>query len=258
MAVILGLTAVSGIGTVTLARYVGGYETGWLQIKPEKFYFTSDILEPKGNTVTLYNWNSSQDYVFFTDIRNWEDDFRVSPDKVSYHVTITADGTDGITGAVNGTQSPDGTYTIAGGLAQTQKLVITVPAGKKPTENRIKVTVKAEPADGSGYTKTLTGTLVLKEGTETCKAEAEVHNAYIDLLIGVDKGQTVGITWPSWLTPDNTNIWMAGAQGSTGSVTLEDESSCRLRFFITGEGKTSDSFKVTEDGGASQTIPVKQ
>lgn len=258
MAAIIGLTALSGIGTVTFARYVGGYESGWLQIKPDRFYFTSDILESEGNTVELYNWDSKQDYIFFMDIRNWEDDFRVTAENIVYHVSIKADGTSKITSAVKGVTAADGTYTMTGGLAATQRLVITVPAGEKPAGNEIQVMVKAEPVDKKGYTKTLTGTFKLKEGTESFRTETEVHQAYIDLLIGVDKGQTATIAWPSWLTPDNTNPWLTGAANGSCQVTLEDQSSCRLRFLITGPGNAGDKFQVTDEGGESHDTAAKQ
>jgi len=106
MAAIIGLTAVSGIGTMTFARYVGGYESGWLQIKPNKFYFTSDLLEPEGNVFQLYNWNAEQDYLFFMDIRNWEDDFRVTSEDITYQVAVRADGANGVTSFVQGITPP--------------------------------------------------------------------------------------------------------------------------------------------------------
>ena len=256
IAVMICLTAVSGIGTVTLARYVSGYGSSWLQIKPESFYFTSNLLEKGGGTFQLYDWDSDQDYVFFMDIKNWVDDFRVTPKDISYHVSV--EGADGISSQVDGTHAADDTYLIRGGLADTQKLVITIPAGVLPSGDEIKVTVKAKPAEGIGYTKTLSGTFQLNKGEETCRAEVEAHKAYIDLLLGVNKEQELGITWPSWLTPDNTNTWLSEAGATSGRVTLEDESSCRLRFFVTGEEQTGDSFQVTEAGGAVHTIPAKK
>ena len=258
MAAIIGLTAVSGIGTMTFARYVGGYESGWLQIKPNKFYFTSDLLEPKGNVLQLYNWNAEQDYLFFMDIRNWEDDFRVTSEDITYQVAVRADGANGVTSSVQGITPADGIYRIPGGQAATQKLIITVPAGAKPAGNEIKVTVKAKPADGKGYTKTLTGTFELTKGTESLRTSAKVHNAYIDWLIGVDEGQTVGIDWPSSLTPDSTNKWLTEARNGSGSIALEDQSSCRLRFFITGTVTDGDVFHVTEESGKVHTISAKQ
>ena len=258
MAAIIGLTAVSGIGTVTFARYVGGYESGWLQIKPNKFYFTSDMLEPKGKTTQLYNWDTAQDYLFFMDIRNWEDDYRVTPEAIAYQVTVRAEGASGVTGEVKGVTTADGVYTIAGGHAATQKLVIKVPAGQKPSGDEIKVTVKAKPANGKGYTKTLTGTFKLTKGTESFRAKKEVHNAYIDLLIGVDKAQTVTVSWQSYLTPDNTNEWLREAKNGSSEVILEDQSSCRLRFFITGEVTGTEPFQVTDGGGTPQPIKEKQ
>ena len=258
MAVILGLTAVSGIGTVTFARYVGGYESGWLQIKPNKFYFTSDMLEAKGKTTQLYNWDTAQDYLFFMDIRNWEDGYRINPEAISYQVTVKAEGASGVTSEVHGVTPANGSYTMAGGNATTQKLVIKVPKGQRPAGNEVMVTVKAKPADGKGYTKTLTGTFKLTEGTEKLRAEKEVHNAYIDLLIGVDKGQTVTVSWQSYLTPDNTSKWLSEAKNGSCNVVLEDQSSCRLRFFITGEVTGAEPFQVTDGDGDPQTVEEKQ
>ena len=258
MAAIIGLTAVSGIGTVTFARYVGGYESGWLQIKPDKFYFTSDLLKAKGNTTEVYNWDTAQDYLFFMDVRNWEDAYRVTSEAITYQVTVKADGASGVTGEVKGVTARDGIYTMAGGSAATQKLVIKVPAGQRPSGNEVKVTVKAKPADGKGYTKTLTGTFKLTEGTENFRAEKEVHNAYIDLLIGVDKAQTVTVGWESYLTPDNTNKWLTEAKNGSSNVALEDQSSCRLRFFITGEVTGTEPFRVTDGDGNPKTVQEKQ
>ena len=254
IAAIIGLTAVFGIGSVTLARYVSGEDSNWFQIKPENFYFASDLLKPGRSgdqTITLYNWDKDQDYVFFMDIRNWEDDYRITPGDITYQVSTDSAG---ITSAVKNDTS--GTYTIGGPGAQTQKLVITVPAAAGLSTNRVKVTVKASPVD-SGYTKTLSGTFELKEGEETCHTEVEFHNEYIDLLIGVDREQTVDITWPSWLTPDNTNSWQEAAVGNSGSVSLKDDSSCRLRFFVTGE-RTAAPFTVTAMGASKDVlIPAK-
>ena len=258
MAAIIGLTAVSGIGTVTFARYVGGYESGWLQIKPNKFYFTSDLLKSKGNTTEVYNWDTSQDYLFFMDIRNWEDDYRVTAEAITYQVAVRAEGANGVTGEVKGVTAADGTYTMSGGHPATQKLVIKVPAGQKPSGNEVRVTVKAKPSNGKGYTKTLTGTFHLIEGVEELKRETEVNNVYVDLLIGVDKAQNVTVGWPSWLTPDNTNEWLVDAKNGSCQVTLEDQSSCRLRFFITGTEQAGDEFQVTDGGGKPHNIAVKQ
>ena len=258
MAAIIGLTAVSGIGTVTFARYVGGYESGWFQIRPDKFYFASDMLASKGKTTQVYNWDTTQDYLFFMDIRNWEDDFRIAPETITYQVTVKADGTSGVTGEVKGLTPTNGRYTMTGGIAATQKLVVKVPAGQKPAGNEVKVTVKAKPADGKGYTKTLTGTFKLTEGMETFRAEKEVHNAYIDLLIGVDKGQTVTIGWEPYLTPDNTNQWLTEAKNGSSTVVLEDQSSCRLRFFITGEATGAKPFVVKDGEGTVRDVQEKQ
>jgi len=65
MGIIICLASVSGIGTVTLAKYINGNQSGWLQIKPEKFYFTSNSLEKSGTSQSLYNWNPDQNYVIY-------------------------------------------------------------------------------------------------------------------------------------------------------------------------------------------------
>lgn len=252
---LLCLTALSGIGTVTLARYVSAEGSGWLPIKPERFYFTSNILKTEGSTTQLYHWRTDQDYIFFMDIRNWEDDFRINQEDISY--TVKTEGAEGIISEVKGEgQNTDGAYVIAGGLARTQKLVVTIPAGRAPAGDQITVTVKAKPAEGRGYTKTLTGVFHLNRGTEACRAEAEVHNAYIDLLIGVDKGQELKVEWPSWLTPDNTNPWLTEAAASPHSVTLGDEASCRLRFFVIEKEQSGEHFTVTEGSGTGDAHQV--
>lgn len=109
----------SGIGTVTLAKYINGEESGWLQIRPEKFYFTSDILEKSGrpeNVHKLYNWTPENAYAFIIDIRNWEDDLHVTPKDISYSVKAESRDLHEVTGAVGGIQGTD--YTITGGKCQ--------------------------------------------------------------------------------------------------------------------------------------------
>jgi len=234
--VLICLASVSGIGTVTLAKYINGNQSGWLQIMPEKFYFASNILEEPKNTEAvahqLYDWNPAQPYLFFMDIRNRKDDLRVTPGDIIYNVSVESDELTGMTSAVDGSSPVSGGYVITGGNPQVQKLAITVPAGQSDgnASAKLVVTVKAKPQGGIGYTRTLKGTFQLNKGEEDCKAQLETHNAYIDLLVGVDRGQTVTVTWPSCLAPDNTNPWMNGVQGSSRELTLRDEESCRLRF----------------------------
>ena len=257
------LASVSGIGTVTLAKYINGNQSGWLQIMPEKFYFASNILEePKkaGTVHQLYDWNPAQPYLFFMDIRNWKDDLRIAPRDIIYSVSVESDKLTGITGEVDGISPVSGGYVITGGTPQTQKLAITIPAGQTDgnASAELVVTVKAKPQSGIGYTRTLKGTFQLNKGAEDCKAQLETHPAYIDLLLGVDRGQTVTVTWPSCLAPDNTNPWMTGAQGNSRELNLRDEESCRLRFFITGEIGTGDSIGVKDGKGSVQTISLKQ
>ena len=261
MGIILCLASVSGIGTVTLAKYINGEESGWLQIRPEKFYFTSDILEKSGrqeNVHKLYNWTPENAYAFIIDIRNWEDDLHVTPKDISYSVKAESRDLHEVTGAVGGIQGTD--YTIAGGNANTQELVITVPGGQTAgtTPPVITVTVKAKPKSGIGYTRTLKGTFELNKGDEDCVVKLESHNAYIDLIIGVDRGQTVTVSWPSCLTPDNTNIWMKGTLASPYTVKLENDESCRLRFFITGDIQTGDQIQVTDEAGTGYPKQLKQ
>ena len=262
MGIIICLASVSGIGTVTLAKYINGNQSGWLQIKPEKFYFTSNSLEKSGTSQSLYNWNPDQNYVFFMDIRNWVDDFRIAQGDISYSVAVTSANLTGITHMVDGSAAgTDDRYLIRGGNAATQKLVITIPGGQTPvnTPELIEVTVKAKPKDGFGYTRTLKGTFELNKGSEACHVQVENHKEYIDLLVGVDRAQQVTVSWPSTcLAPDNTNRWMSEAGTASHSITLEDGSSCRLRFFVTGEIPAGAVFRVQDAGGETQTKPLKQ
>ena len=253
------LAVMSGVGTVTLARYVGGAQSGWLQMLPEKFYFTSNVLESGGTSpvTQLYNWDQRQDYMFFMDIRNWADDFRITPGDIRYSVEIDAGSAVGVTGAVNGSSAADGGYLLSGGLANTQKLVITIPAGQIPAGKQVEVKVKAKPDRGIGYGKTLSGIFQLNGGAEACKVQVEAHNTYIDLLVGVDRGQTVTVVWPGCLTPDNTNRWIKDAVGASEAITLGDKESCRIRFFVTGTVGSGDAFRVTDAGGKVQTKPLK-
>lgn len=236
------------LGGVSLAMFIGENMSDKHIIKPEGFYFASDSLQ-EGTAMKheMNNWNTSKDYTVILDIRNWQDSLRSSSIDIDY--TLSVDDASLQIQVNDTTISNGGTLHLSSSSETTDKVIITVPSGHKPANNKFKVTAVAKPSTaGTGFTQTMYGEFSLNEKTTTFDAELEKHNNYIDIRIGVAGETNVAITWPSWVTIDTTDQLLSNVTGKNTTFHIAQDSSHIVRFFVTDTIKESEYFTVTANG----------
>lgn len=261
------IVVVALLGGYTYSRYANDLNSDRIMGTPDNFFFESDFLTVNNTSHEMQNYNKDKDYNFAIDIRNFQDTLRPSAMDITYTLSIsnfTGTGTNGIQATLGDTRITNSNteFTLTSGSTVTNQLLITVPAGYTVPSNEIKISATAKPTDANGYTKTISGTFKLVENTSTFDIELENHRDYYDLLIGVAKDkQNMTVTWPSWLTPDTTIEELKSASTTSASYqTNGQDSSVRLRFFVTGTVNTTDKITVTDGQTGTdhtKTIAIK-
>ena len=261
------IVVVALLGGYTYSRYANDLNSDRIMGTPDNFFFESDFLTVNNTSHEMQNYNKDKDYNFAIDIRNFQDTLRPSAMDITYTLSIsnfTGTGTNGIQATLGDTRITNSNteFTLTSGSTVTNQLLITVPAGYTVPSNEIKISATAKPTDANGYTKTISGTFKLVENTSTFDIELENHRDYYDLLIGVAKDkQNMKVTWPSWLTPDTTIEELKSASTTSASYqTNGQDSSVRLRFFVTGTVNTTDKITVTDGQTGTdhtKTIAIK-
>lgn len=261
------IVIVALLGGYTYSRYANDLNSDRIMGTPDNFFFESDFLTVNNTSHEMQNYNKDKDYNFAIDIRNFQDTLRPSAMDITYTLSIsnfTGTGTNGIQATLGDTRITNSNteFTLTSGSTVTNQLLITVPAGYTVPSNEIKISATAKPTDANGYTKTISGTFKLVENTSTFDIELENHRDYYDLLIGVAKDkQNMTVTWPSWLTPDTTIEELKSASTTSASYqTNGQDSSVRLRFFVTGTVSTTDKITVTDGQTGTdhtKTIAIK-
>ena len=206
----------------------------------------------------MQNWNRDKDYSFIVDIRNFQDSLRASEMDVSYKLEISELGSN-VTASLNGDNvTSNTTFTMSADQTVTDQLLITVPKGKTPFNNKIQIKATAVPESSNGYSKEISAVFTLQENSSTFELQLENHKDYYDLLIGVAKsGQTMTINWPSGFTPDSTVTELKSASTTSASyITNGDDTSVRLRFFVTGTIDKSTSFSVNDGKGTEKAVKI--
>lgn len=248
------------LGSFTFAKYRNQLQSDNIIGRPEGFYFESDYLTVNNSSYKMQNWNTDKDYSFIVDIRNFQDSLRASEMDVSYQLEIS-ELKENVTASLNGvTVTNDKTFKMSADQTVTDRLLITVPQGKIPTDKKIKITAKAVPTSSHGYSKEISAVFTLEENSSTFELQLENHRDYYDLLIGVaKKDQNMTVTWPAGFTPDSTVTELKDATGSTATyTTTKDDSSVRLRFFVTGTIDEVTSFSVKDSNGNEKTVKISE
>lgn len=248
------------LGSFTFAKYRNQLQSDNIIGRPEGFYFESDYLTVNDSSYEMQNWNRDKDYSFIVDIRNFQDSLRASEMDVSYKLVISELGSN-VTALLNGNEvTSDTTFKMSADQTVTDQLLITVPQKKIPTDNKIQIKATAVPESSNGYSKEISAVFTLKENSSTFELQLENHRDYYDLLIGVAKsGQTMTINWPSGFTPDSTVTELKDATGSTATyTTTKDDSSVRLRFFVTGTIDEATSFSVKDSNGNEKNVKISE
>lgn len=256
LVVIVGL-----LGAYTYARYLTVNTSDDYVGTPKNFYFESDYLTVNHQTHSMQNWNTDRDYSFVIDIRNFQDTLRASTSDIEYKLNISELAENKITAKVNGAEVSDSArFTLGADQANTDQLVITVSSGFRPSSNKITVEATAVNNSSNTFTKTISATFTLVENTSSYDLVLENHRDYYDLLIGTAKsGNTITVTWPSWLAPDSTVEELKNAGATTGNyTTTKNDSSARLRFFVSGTVNKDDVIKVTDSSNIEKTIKISE
>ncbi len=238
------------LGGYTYSRYANDLNSEKMMGAPDDFFFESDFLTVNGTKHQLQNWNKEKDYNFAIDIRNFQDTLRSSAMDITYRLEIS-DLNSNVKATLGSDPINDSntTFTLKANTTNTNQLLITVPQGKVPINNTISIKAIAEPKNGgNGFKKEISATFELVENTSTFDIQLENHSDYYDLLIGVAKSnQNITVTWPSWLTPDNTVNELQNATDTTITyTTTTNDSSVRLRFFVTGTVNREDIITVSD------------
>lgn len=238
------------LGGYTYSRYANDLDSDKIIGTPDNFFFESDFLTVNGTNHQLQNWNKEKDYNFAIDIRNFQDTLRTSAMDITYRLEISDLNTK-VKATLGSEEINDSntTFTLTANTTKTDQLLITVPKGGIPTNNKISIKAIAEPKNGvNGFKKEISATFELIENTSTFDIQLENHSDYYDLLIGVaNKDQIINVTWPFWLTPDNTVKELENANATSATYkTTENDSSVRLRLFVTGTPTMDDIIKVND------------
>lgn len=242
------ILVVLNLAGITLAKYVSDFYSNRVMAMADKFYFTSDFLSVGGMKHELKNWDTKSDYTFMIDAKNWEDDLRIAEMDINYEITVS----NGCYYKVNAqTTQGSGTYSMPKGTKQTDKIIVTVPAGITLANNTVNVTITAKMINNIGYAKTMTGSFHLNKKADVFEYAIEKNTNYIDVMIGSDMQNSFTITYPSCLKPDNTIEELESAVSGTVTFTIDKDKSRMLRFFKTG---TMSGNLVIEAGSRTVTI----
>lgn len=250
------------LGSFTLAKYINILNSDKMIGRPDGFYFESDYLTVNNTGHTMENWNTEKDYSFVIDIRNFQDTLKSAESDITYKLTISELGTNVKATLNNNTVTADTQFIMSANAPITDQLLITVPAGKTPTNKKITIQATTVSATSNGYTKTISAVFELVANNTTFDLQLENHKDYYDLLVGVAKNnETMTITWPSSFTPDTTVSELEAANASSNTAqykTSLEDSSARLRFFVTGTLNKDDIFTVKDSSGNSKQIKISE
>lgn len=250
------------LGSFTLAKYLTISSSDNMIGRPDGFFFESDYLTVNNTKHTMENWNPDKDYSFIIDIRNFQDTLKSAEADITYKLTISELGTKINASLNNVAVTADTKFTMTANSPITDQLLITVPYGKIPTDNKITIQATTIPTTSNGYAKTISAEFKLVANTTTFDLQLENHKDYYDLLVGVAKSnETLTVTWPSSFTPDATIEELKNANANTRTstyTTTSEDSSARLRFFVTGTLNKDDYFTVKDTSGNTRQIKISQ
>lgn len=253
---VLGMVVILLAG-FTFAKYMNEQKSNNYIGRPAGFYFESDYLTVNAASHNMQNWNKGKDYNFVIDIRNFQDTLKSAEMDITYALDITGLKEGNVSATLNDKKvTADSTFILSANSPNTDSLLITVPAGRIPSNNTITITATAQ---ANGYKKELKGIFTLDENESSFEATLENHRDYYDLLVGVAKNQQkITVTWPSSLTPDTTVSGFKVDNASMGNfTTTKDDSSIRLRFFVTGNKNENDKFTVNDgNSSGSKTVEI--
>lgn len=245
VACVLLLAAFSIATGSVIAKYVENIKTESDSVTAKAFYFESDYLLPTGHQ---YELNSTVDSVSF-ELRNFENELRISQVKCTYEITIESDDSN-FTVKVNEGEAEKHTsleLTANADVKTTHKITLEgLQSGKK-----YKVTVTAK----GGYQKTLSATFSVAENKSGFYMNVEETETYVLLTVWTegDRNGKVTINVPAGLIPDTTDPIMANIDDYDGNTyTIFDNESFQSEF----SSRSYRFFKDTNYAAANFTLTI--
>lgn len=254
-----------GMFAAVSARYLHETNIDNATVRAKEFYFESDLLDGSTHEIAAQKDTDGTTNASITfQLENHADELRYSDVDISYEVNV-ADQTESDTGTVDEAKTNDVTISydsdnqiLSKGSIQNQNVTLS---NLLPGHTYL-VTAQAT----SPYTKTLTGTIYVKETDTAIYADISDEGAYIEVDVwtadqAITENSGAKITYCEGLIPDNTDSLMnsavSAASGKTESVnisSLDENSSHSYRFFKEDSTK-SYSVKVN---GTEVTVNEKQ
>lgn len=193
-------------------------------VAAKAFYFESDLLTEKGATYTLAPGTTKIDIV----LKNYADDLRWSEVDVRYDVTL------------NGSAVQE-QLILKTGKQENSKVTIT---GLTP--GTYTVVAKAT----SPYSKTLKATFVIPATTGGVyySVSDAAGSPVLRLTVRTeDYAGNVTLSWPTGVSPDNTDPLLAGATGTSCTVRFENDSEYTFLFFKSDPSQVYDKTHIKAD-----------
>lgn len=168
-------------GIVT-ARYIMQEQNSGI-LAAQDFYFTSNFLKADPDAAYYIDPQSGG---FKVELYNYEDSKRITPENITYNVTVT-----------NGT-SDQASGTFSANAAEKATLTITPVSGAK----KVTVTVTST----APYQKTLTAVFHLTAGNTYSVTDATGNTAAaLDMIYTGGESNSISLTLPSGIIPDATD-----------------------------------------------------
>ncbi len=245
--IVLAALAVATGGVI--AKYVKTVGEDESEVTAKTFYFESDYLLPTAHT---YELNSTTNSVSF-ELRNFENEDRVSQVNCTYEVTIESDDSNFTVKVNDGESASLTTLTLDAAEKVKTTHIITLEKLQPGETYAVRVTAKG------GYQKTLSATFQIAEEKNGFYMNVEETETYVLLTVWTEgdlKGN-VTVNVPAGLIPDVTDSILKNItnydpnSGTYGAVAFVDTTS----FASTNASRTYRFFKAT--GYTSGTFTVK-
>lgn len=163
--ILIFICIVTAVVVYTKAKYKANNYNAYVQ-NSEYFYFESDILTEKGNTISFADWNGQGEYDIKFNLYNYQDLLRKNNINTEYEIETTVSTNNATTTAtsttyINNENNTKGT--LVGKNSSTDNVVIKLN-NLKETDSPIEVKVTATST--YPYSKTISAVFEINKSTE--------------------------------------------------------------------------------------------
>ena len=247
--ILVALVITAALVTAVVAKYVSNNEKA-AEIHASGFHFSSDYLEPGGQSVNVSDWNT-RGIVFHLYNYEKENVAQISDSEIQYQITIPEDWRIDTVKNNNGVSvfANAGVYTLPKGDALTAHTVTLKYVGSG-NPNSAEITVNAV----SPYEKTLQANFLMQtKGEPTFSVTNQGGAVYLTIETNNYSGP-IRVKWPgSEVSPDNANsdvdmsAWLNTNAGSGEVFQGEANHTYTLFFVKNSDAEITNGFSV--EGG---------